>query len=112
MVTYEVHPKTGYNAKVSYTGTAQYPDNPSYVASPYRPPARVRTEARKHKRQSKPVDERNRIASKRVPRNRSGGLNYDFSSDLIRFVEGKGTTKKNMPPINRINHRLNHLILK
>ena len=45
--------KTGYNAKVSYTGTAQYPDNPRYIASPYGPPARLRTAARKHKRQSK-----------------------------------------------------------
>ena len=67
------------------------------------------------------MDERNRISRKRVPRNISGGLSDDFSSDLVtsasdqhyksqtakfgkkvknseikkkfRFVEGKGTTE-------------------
>ena len=84
MVTYEVHPVRGYEAKVSYEGTAQveftntenyltniwqilvsqqivdkyllqYPDSPDFVPSPYGPPEPVKQGERKFKRQSRPV---------------------------------------------------------
>jgi len=55
VVTYEVHPSKGYNAKVTYEGTAQYPDNPGYFASPYGPPEPINPQGndKKFKRQSR-----------------------------------------------------------
>ena len=81
VVTYEVHPVRGYEAKVSYEGTAQvwllqkcrkvfdkyflqYPDSPDFVPSPYGPPEPVKQGERKFKRQSRPVvvvDDSNRF---------------------------------------------------
>ena len=57
IVTYEVHPTKGYNAKVTYEGVAQYPDKPGYLASPYGPPEPINPQGndRKYKRQSKQV---------------------------------------------------------
>ena len=60
----QVHPKEGYQAKVTYEGTATYPatDSPHYVASSnkvHAPPIRVRTAKannEKFKRQSKHLD--------------------------------------------------------
>jgi len=63
-VTYEAHPLSGYKASVSYSGTAQYPDRPFYRASPYGPPKRVKQ--RGLRREIQPVDEMNRLSSKRV----------------------------------------------
>jgi len=53
LVTYEVHPEQGYQAKVTYSGTAQYPDTPDYVPSAYGPPEPIRPGFSKFKRQSK-----------------------------------------------------------
>jgi len=56
LVTYEVHPEKGYQAKVTYSGTAQYPDTPDYVPSAYGPPEPIRPGFSKFKRQSKVED--------------------------------------------------------
>jgi hypothetical protein len=42
IVTYEVHPDKGFDAKVTYEGTAQYPDTPDFVPSAYGPPGPIR----------------------------------------------------------------------
>jgi len=71
VVTYEVHPVRGFEAKVEYEGTAQYPDSPDFVPSPYGPPEPVKQGERKFKRQSRPVvvvDDSNRLSSQRVPK--------------------------------------------
>ena len=31
LVSYQVHPERGYEATVTYEGSAQYPDSPNYV---------------------------------------------------------------------------------
>ena len=54
-----MHPNEGYQATVTYEGTAKYPDTPGYVPSPYAPPIRSRTAkaiSEKFKRQSKKTD--------------------------------------------------------
>ena len=52
VVSYEVHPERGYEAKVTYEGRAQYPDSPQYVATPYGPPEPLRPGLDKFKRES------------------------------------------------------------
>lgn len=52
VVSYEVHPDRGYEAKITYEGDARYPDSPNYVASPYGPPEPLRPGADKFKRES------------------------------------------------------------
>merc|ERR1711953_329946 len=52
LVSYQVHPERGYEATVTYEGSAQYPDSPNYVATPYGPPEPLRPGIEKFKRES------------------------------------------------------------
>ena len=49
---FKVHPEKGFEAKVTYEGTAQYPDTPDYVPSAYGPPEPIRPGYAKFKRES------------------------------------------------------------
>eukprot|EP00090_Calanus_glacialis_P034160 TRINITY_DN570_c0_g1_i6.p1 TRINITY_DN570_c0_g1~~TRINITY_DN570_c0_g1_i6.p1 ORF type:complete len:668 (-),score=166.94 TRINITY_DN570_c0_g1_i6:158-2161(-) len=64
IVTYEVHPDKGFDAKVTYEGTAQYPDTPDFVPSAYGPPEPIRPGYAKFKRQSPTKPEKKKIANK------------------------------------------------
>ena len=64
IVTYEVHPDKGFDAKVTYEGTAQYPDTPDFVPSAYGPPEPIRPGFAKYKRQSQTKPERKKIGNK------------------------------------------------
>jgi hypothetical protein len=75
VVTYEVYGTNGFDAKVTYEGTARYPDTSvGYKASPYGPPEPVRPGEKKFKRQlniSPKPDQGVRVSSNRVPKSSS-----------------------------------------
>jgi hypothetical protein len=75
VVTYEVNGANGFDAKVTYEGTARYPDTSAgYKPSPYGPPEPVRPGEKKFKRQlniSPKPDQGVRVSSNRVPKSSS-----------------------------------------
>jgi len=100
VVTYQVLPNGGgYEAKVSYEGTAQYPDTPSgYVVSPYGPPEPVR-QADKFKRQlNLPVklDEEVRVSSNRVPKQIKASDHLSKSEDVFKVSSSVGNIKSQL----------------
>jgi len=97
VVTYQVLPNGGgYEAKVNYEGTAQYPDTPTgYVVSPYGPPEPVR-QADKFKRQlNLPVklDEQVRVSSNRVPKQIKPSDHLSKSQDVFKVSSRVGNIK-------------------
>jgi len=64
VVTYEVHPEKGFDAKVTYEGVAQYPDSPGYVPSAYGPPEPIRPGYAKYKRQSQAAQPKKKLGKK------------------------------------------------
>jgi len=95
IVEYKVHPKEGYQAKVTYEGTATYPatDSTPYVASSnkvHAPPIRVRTAKannEKFKRQSKHLD------FKQPPK-----LNKDFFDEV--YGESRVRSERKIAPVS------------
>jgi len=87
VVTYEVHPEKGYNAKVTYEGTASYPDVPEgYKASAYGPLEPIRQPDKVFKRQSPlPRKPKNLRLSKKsrsftLPKKYTANLDHVFGS--------------------------------
>merc|ERR1711931_231254 len=86
VVTYQVHADKGFEAKVSYEGTAQYPDTPNYVPSAYGPPEPIRPGYAKFKRQSQQRSARKKIGRKVEKEKKEKKVTFkakDTSSDLL-----------------------------
>jgi len=105
IVTYKVHPKEGYQAKVTYEGTATYPttDPPPFKVSSsnkvHAPPIRVRTAKaynEKFKRQSKHLD------FKQPPK-----LNKDFFDEV--YGESRVRSERKIAPVSNKKETLGHV---
>jgi len=88
IVTYQVHSDKGFDAKVTYEGTAQYPDTPDYVPSAYGPPEPIRPGYAKFKRQSQQKYTRKKIGRKvekeeKIKKTFKPKENTDISPDLL-----------------------------
>merc|ERR1712168_687637 len=86
VVTYQVHADKGFEAKVSYEGTAQCPDTPNYVPSAYGPPEPIRPGYAKFKRQSQQRSARKKIGRKVEKEKKEKKVTFkakDTSSDLL-----------------------------
>merc|ERR1711931_609519 len=89
VVTYQVHADKGFEAKVSYEGTAQYPDTPNYVPSAYGPPEPIRPGYAKFKRQSQQRSTRRKIGRKVEKEKKEKKITFkaketvDDTSDLL-----------------------------
>merc|ERR1712168_489815 len=89
VVTYQVHADKGFEAKVSYEGTAQYPDTPNYVPSAYGPPEPIRPGYAKFKRQSQQRSARKKIGRKVEKEKKEKKITFkaketvDDTSDLL-----------------------------
>merc|ERR1739847_56539 len=89
VMTYQVHADKGFEAKVSYEGTAQYPDSPNYVPSAYGPPEPIRPGYAKFKRQSQQRSARKKIGRKVEKEKKQKKITFkakqtvDDSSDLL-----------------------------
>merc|ERR1712121_120984 len=86
VVTYQVHADRGFEAKVSYEGTAQYPDTPNYVPSAYGPQEPIRPGYAKFKRQSQQRSARKKIGRKVEKEKKEKKITFkakDTSSDLL-----------------------------
>ena len=85
----QVHADKGFEAKVSYEGTAQYPDSPNYVPSAYGPPEPIRPGYAKFKRQSQQRSARKKIGRKVEKEKKQKKITFkaketvDDSSDLL-----------------------------
>merc|ERR1719477_167695 len=82
----QVHADRGFEAKVSYEGTAQYPDTPNYVPSAYGPPEPIRPGYAKFKRQSQQRSARKKIGRKVENEKKEKKVTFkakDTSSDLL-----------------------------
>ena len=87
IVTYQVHPNEGYQATVTYEGTAKYPDNPGYVPSPYAPPIRSRT--------AKAISEKFKRQSKKTDYKQPTRLNDDFFAEV--YGESRIRSERKLP---------------
>jgi len=100
IVTYEVHPEKGFDAKVTYEGTAQYPDNPDYVPSAYGPPEPIRPGYAKYKRQSQPRASKKKVGNKVREQRKVKNISFkeeqpvDVSTDLLTASSEKEYFKK------------------